>query len=191
MPYHQRPQTQSTCRETSASCHARSQDDDGPELHRLDPDAAGGLDGSESDSFGPLALLLIGYLPSEVVAVTKLMIELEADMVKIIKCTQEAAKNPLSVVLEGEQPEEVKRLAWPLFQRQPQQQRRMMVLSGMYTSEAMSVIANYREQGLPETVFCAAVPANYNRVITELLDDVYGDHEYMMAKDEAESSYIP
>lgn len=85
------------------------------------------------------ALLLIGYLPSEVVAVTKLMIELEADMVKvrayallskertislaisgkksklkrahtlqIIKCTQEAAKNPLSVVLEGEQPEEVR-----------------------------------------------------------------------------------
>lgn len=35
--------------------------------------------------------------------------------------------------------------------------------------------------GLPETVWAAAVPANYDRVVTTLVDDVYGDHEYMVS----------
>lgn len=33
---------------------------------------------------------------------------------------------------------------------------------------------------LPETVFAAAVPASYERKVSTLVDDVYGDHEYMV-----------
>lgn len=33
---------------------------------------------------------------------------------------------------------------------------------------------------LPETVMAAAVPASYERKVSTLVDDVYGDHEYMV-----------
>ena len=35
--------------------------------------------------------------------------------------------------------------------------------------------------GLPETVWAAAVPANYDRQICELIEDIYGDHMYLVS----------
>lgn len=35
--------------------------------------------------------------------------------------------------------------------------------------------------GLPPTVWGAAVPANYQRTVNVLLEDIYGDHNLMVS----------
>ena len=36
--------------------------------------------------------------------------------------------------------------------------------------------------GLPETVWAAAVPMNYDRKVEELVEDIYGDHNYLVSQ---------
>ena len=36
--------------------------------------------------------------------------------------------------------------------------------------------------GLPETVWAAAVPMNYDRKLEELVEDIYGDHVYLVSQ---------
>lgn len=35
--------------------------------------------------------------------------------------------------------------------------------------------------GLPETVWAAAVPANYDRRICDVIEDIYGDHMFLVS----------
>ena len=83
----------------------------GPELVAIDPDSDGGLGGTSDDLFGPLvrcfvklshvirpcsgfttyacaqAVLLVGFAQQEVDAFRALMIDMDADMVKVKICT--------------------------------------------------------------------------------------------------------
>ena len=59
--------------------------------------------------------------------------------------------------------------------------KRAVILSGMSAAEVMGVIGAYRDAGLPETVWAAAVPANFDRKVAALVDDIYGDHAYMVS----------
>ncbi|KAK9798896.1 hypothetical protein WJX73_003434 [Symbiochloris irregularis] len=148
-----------------------------------------GLDGQSEETFGPLAILLIGYIPREVDLVKEYLHEIEADMVKVIVCTDQLAEQRLCDVLESaSQPHPKKQLSFQDVDSAPQTARRMLIMSGMTSDEVLSIVYGYRQQELPETVMAAAVPASYERKVSALVDDVYGDHEYMMAKEKAASA---
>ena len=36
--------------------------------------------------------------------------------------------------------------------------------------------------GLPEPVWAAALAANWDRKVKDLVDDIYGDHRYMVCR---------
>jgi hypothetical protein len=55
----------------------------------------------------------------------------------------------------------------------------------MYGSEVSEVISAYRDAGLPEPVWAAALPVNWARAVGQLVDDVYGDHAVMMEREAA------
>lgn len=52
----------------------------------------------------------------------------------------------------------------------PGEQQRVVFLSGMYAAEVFEVIGAYRELGLPEAVFAAAVPKSWGRPLGELVE---------------------
>ena len=60
------------------------------------------------------------------------------------------------------------------LEAQQQQQQRVVFLSGMYAAEVFEVIAAYRELGLPEAVFAAAVPKSWGRPLGELVEGASG-----------------
>jgi hypothetical protein len=63
----------------------------------------------------------------------------------------------------------------PRAPQPPLGQRRAVILSGMYTSEVLEVIAAYKDAGLPPTVFAAAVPNNYGREVGDVVESCWKD----------------
>eukprot|EP00195_Chlamydomonas_chlamydogama_P005824 CAMPEP_0202903320 /NCGR_PEP_ID=MMETSP1392-20130828/23881_1 /ASSEMBLY_ACC=CAM_ASM_000868 /TAXON_ID=225041 /ORGANISM="Chlamydomonas chlamydogama, Strain SAG 11-48b" /LENGTH=256 /DNA_ID=CAMNT_0049590443 /DNA_START=161 /DNA_END=933 /DNA_ORIENTATION=- len=146
-------------------------EEEGNTMVRIDTESRTGVAGD--DVFGPLAVLMIGFLEEDVAAFRKLMVEMEADMVKLIPCTKAMLSGTLQQALEAEVPP---------YQQPPLGTRRALVLSGMYGSEVVEVVTAYKESGLPPAVFAAAVPRNYSRVVKELLSEVYADHMAMQQR---------
>eukprot|EP01025_Chloroclados_australasicus_P068160 TRINITY_DN9457_c0_g1_i1.p2 TRINITY_DN9457_c0_g1~~TRINITY_DN9457_c0_g1_i1.p2 ORF type:complete len:231 (+),score=21.07 TRINITY_DN9457_c0_g1_i1:56-694(+) len=143
---------------------------DGPEFVQIDVDSEGGLGGTSEQVFGPLALVLVGYTAREFDRFRQMMIEMEADMVKIICCSNEEMGMTLVQVLEGPA---------GAFRDPPIGQRRAAIFSGMYGSEVVDVIAEYKDQGLPPTVFAAAVPGNADSLVKDLVDELYDDDRFV------------
>lgn len=149
---------------------ASSQDYEGGQFAPLDSSSDGGLGGSSEEVFGPLAMLAVGYLPEEFQRLQDLLIELEAEMIKLLPCTNAHLEGTLGDALSAD-PTPAEQL--------PLGTQRVIFLSGMYAAEVMEVIAFYKESGLPDPVFAAAVPNNWDRNLQELITDVYEDHKEM------------
>lgn len=146
------------------------EDDDGEgTMVPIDTESKRGITGEEA--FGPLAVLLIGFLPEDYAAFCSLMEDMEADMVKVVPCTKVMMSGTLQEALEVQEP--------PSYEQPALGQRRALVLSGMYGAEVIEVVSAYKEAGLPPAVFAAAVPNNYQRVISGLVEEVYADHNAM------------
>ncbi|GIL61440.1 hypothetical protein Vafri_15888 [Volvox africanus] len=60
--------------------------------------------------------------------------------------------------------------------------RRTVFLSGMIGAEVVEVIAAYKEAGMPPTVWAAAVPNNYTRLVKDLVDEVHADNTAMVRR---------
>jgi hypothetical protein len=52
----------------------------------------------------------------------------------------------------------------------------MLAPGGVYHSPSPVLV------GLPETVWAAAVPMNYTRKLEDLVEDIYGDHLYLVSR---------
>jgi hypothetical protein len=50
-------------------------------------------------------------------------------------------------------------------------------MSGTGDVQVLDVVGAYRESGLPDAVFAAAVPKNYEKRMIDLLAEVFADHE--------------
>ncbi|GAX77822.1 hypothetical protein CEUSTIGMA_g5265.t1 [Chlamydomonas eustigma] len=136
---------------------------------RIDNKTRSGIVGQET--FGPLAVLLVGFLWTDFDRFLTLMEEMEADQVKVVPCTTAMLSGTLQDALEVE--------PIPHYQQPALGQRRALILSGMYGSEVVEMVASYKEAGLPPCVFAAAVPNNYQRKVVDLVKEVYADHEAM------------
>ncbi|KAG2449305.1 hypothetical protein HYH02_005461 [Chlamydomonas schloesseri] len=144
------------------------EEDEGAEMKRLDAEGGGLAEGQ--GVFGPLAVLLVGFMAEEVEQFRKFMIDMEADMVKIVPATPAMMGGTLGAALESE---------FPTYEQPPLGTRRTVFLSGMVGAEIMEVIAAYKDEGMPPTVWAAAVPNNWGRVVRELAEEVHADNAAM------------
>jgi hypothetical protein len=51
----------------------------------------------------------------------------------------------------------------------------------MFGAEVVDVMGAYRDSGLPQPVWAAAVPNNYERVVSELVAEVHADNAAMVS----------
>ncbi|MEW5301055.1 MAG: hypothetical protein WDW36_003938 [Sanguina aurantia] len=124
-----------------------------------------------SEAFGPLAVLLIGFMEDEVDKFKGLMVSMDADMVKIVPCSPALMAGTLQAAVESQ---------YPQWLPPKLGQRRVVVLSGMYGSEVVEVVSAYRDSDLPPAVFAAAVPNNYQRQVDELVSEVVFENNAMV-----------
>jgi len=61
--------------------------------------------------------------------------------------------------------------------------KRAVIVSGMNAAEISEVIGAYRDTDLPEPVWAAALQVNWDRKVSDMVDDIYGDHAYMMKQE--------
>jgi hypothetical protein len=143
-------------------------------------EADGGLAGEEG-LFGPTAMLLCGFTPQETEAVRALLADDlgAADHVALLTLTRGGLAGTLRDAFEGES---LTSDTTPF--ESPETTFRAVVLSGMYGGEVQDVIGAWRaRRALPEPVWAAAVPGNYdNRTIAQLLEDVAADDAAMKAR---------
>ncbi|PSC73792.1 Uncharacterized conserved UCP014543 [Micractinium conductrix] len=138
----------------------------------LDPKSAGSVDGSSEAPFGQLAILAVGFTQPEFERLRRLLhVDMEAEMVKVVPAPASAMASSLGAALELD--------PVPAFEQAPLGTRRVCFLSGMYAAEVMETIVAFKEAGLPEAVFAAAVPNNYDRRLGELVAEVFADHQAM------------
>jgi len=140
---------------------------------KLDPESNSSLDGSgEESTFGPLAMLAVGLLKTEFAALEELMSDLGAQEVLVVPCTNDMLEGTLGEALSTSTP--------PLHEDSALGTRRVVFLSGMYSSEVIDVVGAVREMSvLPDMAFAAAVPKSWDRNLKELVQDVYSDHAAM------------
>ncbi|GBF88938.1 hypothetical protein Rsub_01437 [Raphidocelis subcapitata] len=125
-----------------------------------------GTPAGTEEPFGPTAVLLAGFLRPEYDTFKALLADMGADMVALVPAGRAAMAGTLQAALEGGTVE---------YEQPPLGQRRAVILSGMYTSEVLEVIAAYKDAGLPPTVFAAAVPNNYTREVADVVDSCWKD----------------
>lgn len=144
---------------------------EGGTMMKLDTES-GGL-AEDQGVFGPLAVLLVGFQAEEVEAFRSFMIDMEADMVKLVPASAAMLRGTLQQAMETE---------FPQYSQPPLGTRRTVFLSGMYGAEVVEVIAAYKDAGLPPTVWAAAVPRNWGRVVGELVEEVHADNAAMVRR---------
>ncbi|PNH05255.1 hypothetical protein TSOC_008495 [Tetrabaena socialis] len=171
------PQQQQSQGEQGRPGEDEDEENEGTEMQRLDAES-GGL-GEDKSAFGPLAVLLVGFQAEEVEAFRRVMIEMEADMVKLVPCSPAMMAGTLQQALESE---------FPKYEQPPLGTRRMAFLSGMFGSELVEVIGAYKDAGLPPTVWAAAVPNNYERIVADLAEEVFSDNAAMVRRAQEEQA---
>jgi hypothetical protein len=150
---------------------ADEDEEEGDTMVRLDADSREGI--GQRDVFGPFAILLVGFMKDEYLRVRELMDDMEAENVSVIPCSRALMKGTLVDALNSNG---VKYEAPPLGTK------RAVFLSGMYGSEVMNVIGEYREVGLPPAVFGAFVPNNASRIVSDLVQEISAEDAAMKKK---------
>ncbi|KAK7268295.1 hypothetical protein RIF29_20992 [Crotalaria pallida] len=127
---------------------------------------------SEDPSYGPPALLLLGFEADEALKIQQLLKELDGEFMKIIWCTEDMIPRSLWEAVHTTQQslEEVK-----IAKSLP----RICFLSGLSGEEMMMFIDAFPETGLKPAAFAALVPNSANKPLEELIDEIMGDHEML------------
>lgn len=151
----------------------------------LDAENDVGLGESSGDPFGPLAILAVGLLAEEFSALQELLLEIEAHMIALIPADRAAFGKALgdafipAVAKEAAEDAGIPAPPLPRHEDPESGTPRVLFLSGMYSSEVVEVVAAVKSLGMPDCIFAAAVPRSWDRNLSELVTDVYGDHEEM------------
>jgi hypothetical protein len=137
----------------------------------IDPDSEEGLGGTTAEQrFGPDALLLCGFLPSEGDAVRALLADLGADFIRVLQLEEGMQFLTLGQALVAEQPARPLRPALGV--------PRILFMSGMSSQEVSMFIDAFLECDLgPAPMFAAAVPRSVDKTLSHLFEEISGDHE--------------
>ncbi|XP_024991402.1 uncharacterized protein LOC112525486 isoform X1 [Cynara cardunculus var. scolymus] len=126
----------------------------------------------DDPTFGPPALLLLGFQVDELVKIQKFLKELDGEFLEVIFCTEDMLLGSLWEAINTKQPNlEASKIAKSL--------PRICFLSGLTGEEMMMFIDSFSESGLAGTVFAAVVPNSADKPLQEVIDEIMGDHEMM------------
>ncbi|XP_021759669.1 uncharacterized protein LOC110724565 [Chenopodium quinoa] len=130
---------------------------------------------AEEPSYGPPALLLVGFEVEEADKIQQLLKELEGEFLQVIYCTEDMITCSLwDAVNTKQQDLENLKIAKSV--------QRICFLSGLTGEEMMMFIDAFEESGLENAVFAAHVPNSSNKPLEELIEEIKGDHEMLSAR---------
>ncbi|ESW15755.1 hypothetical protein PHAVU_007G099300 [Phaseolus vulgaris] len=131
---------------------------------------------AEDPTYGPPALLLLGFEAEEALKIQQLLKELDGEFLKVIYCTEDMITSSLWEAMHTTQQsmEEVK-----IAKSLP----RICFLSGLSGEEMMMFIDSFPETGLKPAAFAALVPNSANKPLQELIEEVKGDHETLTGEE--------
>ncbi|KAG2294984.1 hypothetical protein Bca52824_041653 [Brassica carinata] len=123
--------------------------------------------------FGPPVLLLLGFQIHEAQKIQELLKELDGEFMKIMFCTEDM----------------IPRSLWEAVNTRQTDLKRVKVYSGVAApnllliwfdrEEMMMFIDAFPETGLEPAVFAAMVPNSADKPISELMEEIMGDHELL------------
>ncbi|KAE8713893.1 Serine carboxypeptidase-like 49 [Hibiscus syriacus] len=130
---------------------------------------------ADDPTYGPPALLLLGFDVSEAEKIRLFLKELDGEFLEIIYCTEDMINGSLWEAVNTRQPnlEQVK-----IAKSLP----RICIFSGLSGEEMMMFIDAFPETGLQPAVFAALVPNSADKSVAELIDEIMGDHEMLAAQ---------
>ncbi|KAL1532150.1 hypothetical protein AAHA92_32196 [Salvia divinorum] len=130
---------------------------------------------SEDSNYGPPALLLLGFEVEEAAKIQQFLKELDGEFLEVIFCTEDMISRSLWEAVNTKQSNlETLKIATSV--------PRICFLSGLTGEEMMMFIDAFPESGLEPPVFAALVPYSANKPLTELIDEIMGDHELLSAR---------
>ncbi|KAK9064077.1 hypothetical protein SSX86_017949 [Deinandra increscens subsp. villosa] len=129
----------------------------------------------DDPTFGPPALLLVGFQVDEVVKIRKFLKELDGEFLQVIYCTEDMMAGSLWEAINTKQSNlEASKIAGSL--------PRICFLSGLTGEEMMMFIDDFPESGLAGAVFAAVVPNSADKPLLEVIEEIMGDHEMMKSR---------
>ncbi|KAL0675944.1 hypothetical protein Bca4012_003925 [Brassica carinata] len=126
--------------------------------------------------FGPPVLLLLGFQIHEAQKIQELLKELDGEFMKIMLCTEDMIPRSLWEAVNTRQTD-LKRVK--IAESLP----RICFLSGLTGEEMMMFIDAFPESGLEPAVFAAMVPNSADKPISELMEEIMGDHELLVNRE--------
>ncbi|GER51252.1 septation ring formation regulator EzrA [Striga asiatica] len=130
---------------------------------------------SEDQSYGPPALLLLGFQLEEAAKIQQFLKELDGEFLEVIFCTEDMINRSLWEAVNTKQSNvDASKVAKSL--------PRICFLSGLTGEEMMMLIDAFPESGLQPAVFAALVPNSADKHLAELIEEIMGDHEMLSAK---------
>ncbi|XP_023535741.1 uncharacterized protein LOC111797077 [Cucurbita pepo subsp. pepo] len=125
---------------------------------------------ADDPTYGPPALLLLGFELEDAVKIQELLKKLDGEFMQVILCTEDMITRSLWEAVHTNQPDLAKvKIAKSL--------PRICFLSGLSGEETMMFIDAFPETGLEPAVFAALVPNAANKPVEELIEEIMGDHE--------------
>ncbi|XWS08011.1 hypothetical protein CRYUN_Cryun41cG0040500 [Craigia yunnanensis] len=130
---------------------------------------------ADDPTYGPPALLLLGFEVEEAEKIRQFLKEMDGEFLEIIYCTEDMITRALWEAVNTRQPnlEEVK-----VAKSLP----RICFFSGLSGEEMMMFIDAFPETGLKPAVFAALVPNSADKPVAELIEEIMGDHEMLTAQ---------
>ncbi|KAE7997149.1 hypothetical protein FH972_001805 [Carpinus fangiana] len=130
---------------------------------------------ADDPTYGPPALLLLGFEVEEATKIQQLLKDLDGEFLEVIFCTEYMITRPLLEAVHTKQPHlEAVKIAKSL--------PRICFLSGLSGEEMIMFIDAFPETGLEPAVFAALVPNSADKPVQELIEEIMGDHEMLTAK---------
>ncbi|CAH8283477.1 unnamed protein product [Eruca vesicaria subsp. sativa] len=129
----------------------------------------------EDPLFGPPVLLLLGFQIHEAQKIQELLKELDGEFMKIMLCTEDMIQRSLWEAVNTRQTD-LKRV------KVAGSLPRICFLSGLTGEEMMMFIDAFPETGLEPAVFAAMVPNSADKPISELMEEIMGDHELLVSE---------
>ncbi|KAL8218273.1 hypothetical protein R6Q57_021646 [Mikania cordata] len=130
----------------------------------------------DDPTFGPPALLVVGFQVDEIAKIQKFLKELEGEFLEVIFCTEDMLAGSLWEAINTKQPNlEASKIARSL--------PRICFLSGLTGEEMMMFIDAFPESGLAGAVFAAVVPNSVDKPLLEVIEEIMGDHEMMKSRE--------
>ena len=151
-------------------------DDDEEKFVPIDYDSENCPGETAEGRFGPDAILLVGFTPTEKRVVREMLNDMGADFIDLITCTKEMyEKMTLKECMEEKQEgKEVFSVAG--------MKTKIVIMSGMIGAEVVSVVDAFHESQFKDSApaFACAVPNSWEKPIKQTVEEISGDHEEAM-----------